>query len=133
MKPVIRMKKVLFLCFLALCIVLSGCSHVTVKQNASASLRFHYGDASVDTQLFEEEAAQLCDIVNGKALYRDNPACGFDESISFQIDGKVFCPARDSCCIVQEHDSGKYMNISQPERDALERIFENHGGFFPCE
>ena len=133
MKPVIRMKKVLFLCFLALCIVLSGCSHVKVKQNASASLRFHYGDASVDTKLSGEEATQLCDIVNGKALHRDDPSCGFDESISFQIDGKTFCPVRDDCCIVQDRDSGKYISISQAERDLLERIFENHGGFFPCE
>lgn len=127
------MKKVLIICLIgALLLGLCACTRVTVPQDAAVTLRFHYMDVSVDVQLPEAEAAQLRDMVAGKALSFDTPSCGFDRDASFAIDGRVFCPACDTCCIIRDCTSGKYLNVSQAERDLLDRIFEAYGGFFPC-
>ena len=127
------MKKVLTLCLIgALLLGLCACASVSVRQDAAVSLRFHYMDVSVDVQLSETEAAQLRGIVDGKALYFDNPSCGFSEDASFAIGGRVFCPACDTCCIIRDCTSGKYLSISQAERDLLDQIFAAYGGFFPC-
>ena len=115
-----------------LLLILCACGHVTVTEGASAQLRFCYLDETIDVRLSKEEAAQLRSIVNGKTLYSDNPSCGFSEDVSFEIDGIVFCPACDTCCIVTESSSGKFFDVSQAERDVIEMIFEAHGGFFPC-
>ena len=116
----------------ALVFSLNACAHVSVDRDGSEYLHYHCGDISVDTVISEEEAAQLLGVIDGKALYSDNPSCGFDESISFQIGGQTFCPACDGCCIVQDCHSGQFFNISESERETIDRIFEAYGGGFPC-
>ena len=127
------MKKILVLCLIgALLLGLCACGRVTVREAAAVSLRFHYMETTVDMELSDPEAAQLRGIVDGKALSFDNPSCGFSEDVSFAIGGRVFCPACDTCCIIKDCASGKYLNISQAERELLDKTFEAYGGFFPC-
>ncbi len=127
------MKKLVILCLIgAFLLGLCACSRVTLREDAPVTLRFHYMDVSADVSLPEAEAAQLRGIVEGKALSFDNPSCGFAEDVSFEINGRVFCPACDTCRIIKDCSSGKYLNISQAERELLDQIFANYGGFFPC-
>ena len=127
------MKKIVILCLIgALLLGLCACVRVSVREDAAVTLHFHCRDVSVDVPLSETEAAQLRDIVDGKALFFDTPSCGFTKDVSFIVNGRTFCPACDKCCYVRDGTSGNYLKLSQAERDLLEQIFEQHGGFFPC-
>lgn len=104
----------------------------SVDKNQSIELVYKYEDSSVDTQLSEQESEQIINIFDGKELYFDNPSCGFDENVSLRVNGKIFCPACDTCCTVKDCSSGQFFTVSQSERDMIEEIFETHGGHFPC-
>lgn len=113
-------------------LTLCSCGKVSVDKNQPVELVYKYAGASVDVQLTEQESEQIISIVVGKELYFDNPSCGFDDNVSLRVNGKIFCPACDTCCTVKDCSSGQFFNISQAERDIIEEIFESHGGHFPC-
>lgn len=110
----------------------TSCGEISVN-HTKATLVFEYADKNIRVELSDEESKQLCDIVNGKKTYSDDMlSCGFSDKIAFIIDGKTFCPACDKCCTIKEWGSGKLFNISKSERNTIEKIFRNHGGYFPC-
>lgn len=113
-------------------LILCSCGKVSVDKNQNVQLVYKYAGTAVDVQLSEQESETIFDIFDGKELFFDNPSCGFDENISLKIDGKMYCPACDKCGTVKDCSSGQYFNISQSERDAIEKIFSTHGGHFPC-
>ena len=121
-----------FLICVCLTFLLCSCERVDINKDMSVSLMFEHGDVCVDTQLSQQEAETVLSIIDKKVLYRDNPSCSFDEKISFRIDGEIYAPACDDCCIVKECNSGKYFNISRGDRDIIEDIFSAYGSYFPC-
>lgn len=109
-----------------------ACGNTSVNQT-KATLVFKYEDKNINTELSDEESEQLFKIVNDKSTFSDDMlSCGFSDKIAFIIDGKTFCPACDECRTIKEWGSGKLFNISKSERNTIEKIFRNHGGYFPC-
>lgn len=120
--------------FLLIAIVLSfmSCGKVPVNQS-KATLVFNYADKRINTELSNEESEQLRNIVKDKSTFSDDMiSCGFSDKTAFIIGGRTFCPACDGCNTIKEWESGKLINISKTDRNTIERIFKNHGGFFPC-
>ena len=74
----------------------------------------------------------VVEILDGKIETPDNPSCGFSEDISITIGGNTFALACDRCGIVKNCTTGKYISISDAERDILEKLFTGRGGKFPC-
>ena len=127
------MKKLIsFILCACMIFLLCSCSKVSMDENAPVYLVYNYDDVSVNTKLTEDQAQQVLSFLDKKMLFSDNPSCGFNEDISFQIDGKIYAPACDNCGIIKDCSSGKYINITQTERDTVEEIFLAYGGHFPC-
>lgn len=116
----------------AIAVMLCACHRVHVNEAETVTLVFCNGETAVETQLSEAESKQISEIFNGKTLYQDHPSCGFDRNVSLRVDGTIFCPALDGCCIVKDESSGMYFKITQAERDLIDSIFFAHGGQFPC-
>ena len=125
-------RMILFVLCFCLSLLLCSCTKVSVKENAPVYLVYNYNDVSVNTQLSEDQAQKILHILDKKRLFSDDPSCGFNEEISFKIEGKTYAPACDDCGLIKECSSGKYMNISKTERDIVEEIFLAYGGHFPC-
>lgn len=95
-------------------------------------LTYSYGDIYIWEELYGKDVADVVEILNGKLEHNDNPACGFDDEISITIGGRTFALACDSCGVVKDCTTGKYIYISDGERDILESLFTSRGGKFPC-
>lgn len=83
-------------------------------------------------RLSDEDAEQICGIFNGKKLYFDNPACGFDEEIlAVRVGGATFLPGMDSCGTVKY--GMMFFQLSNPERFALRSILAKYDiDWFPA-
>lgn len=125
-------KMILSFIILALVFILCSCGFVRIDNDLSVQLVYKYVDTDIEVELTTKEAKEIIKILNNKALVRDNPSCGFDENIAFVINGNAYSPARDDCCIIKDCESGKYISITQEERDYIEKVFSNYGGHFPC-
>ena len=127
------MKRIL-ICVLAafLLLTLCSCGKVSVNTDRTVRLVYKYDSASVDVNLSEQESNMILSIFDGKELYFDNPSCGFDKNVSLRVNGRIFCPACDTCCTVKDCGTGQFFKITQAERDTIERIFVIYGGHFPC-
>ena len=126
--------KRLSLCLISICMafLLCSCNNSSVDRNQSIELVFCYGDSSIKAQLSEQDSYCISKILDGKMLYFDTPSCGFDEDISFRVNGKIYCPACDGDCTVKDCSTGWYFAVSQSERKAIDDIFNKYGGYFPC-
>ena len=98
----------------------------------SAVLTYSYGEIYIWEELYGADVDAVVEILNGKMKHNDNPACGFDEDIAIIIGGHTFALACDSCGVVKDCESGKYIYISDGEREILESLFTSRGGKFPC-
>ena len=107
-----------------------SCAKVSGIPDVNAVLTFKYNDNNITVTLNEEETKTVKDIFSNRRLYKDNPSCGFTEDISVRFGETVFCIACDNCPIVKYQD--RYFSISDAERETINLIFKNHGGFFPC-
>lgn len=97
-----------------------------------AVITYSYGDIYIWEELYGKDVDDVVKILNGKREYNDNPACGFSEDISITIGKYTFALACDSCGVVKDCTTGKYIFISDAERDVLEKLFTSRGGKFPC-
>lgn len=95
-------------------------------------ITYSYGVIYIWEELYGKDVDDVAAILNGKREYRDNPACCFSEDISITIGKYTFALACDSCGVVKDCATGKYIFISDAERDVLENLFTSRGGKFPC-
>ncbi len=94
---------------------------------------FCYDEKNIRERCTEEELSIICDIFNGKSLYKDDLSCGFREEISIKInDEQTFCIACDSCTILYWQEAGKYFRLSEDEMKQIYKFFEQYGAKFPC-
>ena len=99
------------------------------------TLHFHFQGDSIDEVLTPEEAAEIRSIFFGhyrhfQLLSKDS--CGYDEDISIQIGGTYYCPAQDKCTGIWNSTVNMYFDLTEAQRARLEKMFEAHGGHFPC-
>lgn len=97
-----------------------------------AVLTYSYEDIYIWEELYGGDVDAVVEILDGKIETPDNPSCGFSEDISITIGGNTFALACDRCGIVKNCTTGKYISISDAERDILEKLFTGRGGKFPC-
>ena len=97
-----------------------------------AVLTYSYEDIYIWEELYGGDVDAVVKILDGKIETPDNPSCGFSEDISITIGGNTFALACDHCGIVKNCTTGKYISISDAERDILEKLFTGRGGKFPC-
>lgn len=131
------MRKLLCLVLALLCVFsAAGCSKVSVSENASAKVVYDYNGISFSEVLTEQETAAVAQILNGKrtvSYWGSAPSCGFDSDIAIVIGGTRYALACDKCTTLKVCGTlATYIEISQSERDVLEKIFTSRGGKFPC-
>lgn len=117
----------LFLLLLLAILFFSGCK-VSISENAEMMIRgaeFYYEPLS------DEEANTIREIFDEKETFFDNGlSCPFFDEIAIKIGNDVFMPACDKCGIVRINNSYN-IYISDKERNALEKVFNNHSQDFP--
>lgn len=120
--------------FLTVCclMVLAGCRETKISEYETVTL--HFDD--IVQELTAEESAKVIEILNGNT-YKDVftsgvPACGFSKEVSFEINGKFYCIAMDTCSRVRGFGSSRYFSVSEDGIDYIHALFEKYGGYFPC-
>lgn len=94
---------------------------------------FEYEDTKISEMLSAEDLSAIREMFDGKELYKDNPSCGFSETIAVVLDAsQVFCVARDECPVIYYKNEGQYFSLSDQENEQLRNILENYGFRFPC-
>lgn len=129
--------KIVLCVFLAMLLpAITGCSKVTVSENASYKVVYQYDDISFSEELTADEATAVAQILDGKAKMRyllSTPSCGFDKNIAIVVNGTHYALACDKCTTLKVCGSvDTYIELTQAERDILEAIFTARGGKFPC-
>lgn len=121
-----------------LILLVVNCSYVCVGDGAKGTVTYvneHTG-VSFSEPLTDEEMKQVADVLHGKIrksmIFCGMPACGFDDNIAIVIGNTRYLLACDDCGTIVIDGSMDVIDISNDERDVLERIFTSRGGTFPC-
>ena len=126
-------KIILIMLVLVLAVPFCGCGNTHRLENPGyAVITYSYGEIYFREEMYGNDVDAVVSVLSGKREYEDNPACGFSEDISISINGNTYALACDSCGVVKNCTTGKYIFISDSERDVLEELFASRGGKFPC-
>jgi len=123
---------------LVLCIIGGAMSYIYIFSKKTdiisnqAVLVYKYEGKNINTKLTNQESMILKKILNHKRMYSDNPSCGFDKDISIRFDGQIFELACDDDPIIKDEKSGKYLSISDSEREKIDKIISKYGATFPA-
>ena len=112
-----------------------ACSKTSVDSDAQVELCFIYGDQNIRVLLPDTEAQEVIRILDGKSydsIFDGVASCGFDENISFKVDGRTYAIARDTCNTLQDMGNLRYFSVSQADMAYIHTLFEEYGGHFPC-
>ncbi len=120
----------LFLSIVIIFLFTSCSSVVNISDGTTAFLTYIYDNKNINTELTDEESNTIRQMFNGKELYNDSPSCGFSENISIRFGNYTYCIANDRCGVIKV--GFQYFNISDNERDELEKILKSYGADFPC-
>jgi hypothetical protein len=113
---------------------LTGCHRVKITAS-EGSVQFCKGSTQIrNDPLTPEEVASVKEVLHGKREYTAvaAPNCGFSRTISITIGDTTYALATDKCPAVKNMETGKYIDITNAERNILEEIFTSRGGYFPC-
>lgn len=125
-------------CFLLIILLVcasTGCSAVSLDDDAAGVVTYAFKDVRFTEALSAEEISAVIEVLDGKTVESGifgNPSCGFNYDIAIIIGGRRFCLACDKCGTVQDYRTMGYIHISDAEREVLEEIFTSRGGSFPC-
>lgn len=124
---------VIFLITIFLVTVFMVINKVKIKPVTKAQTIYKFGNSNAVELLTDDEISQVSHIFNGKMLYKDNPSCGFTESVSVKLnDSQIFCIACDTCPVIYWKNKDKYFKITKDEKKQLYVILNKHGFVFPC-
>lgn len=125
------MKRLLcFILMVACLLVLSGCRETKIKENAAVTLHF----IDIFQELTAEESAKVIEILDGNPYepLSGIPACGFSKEVSFEIGGRFYAVAMDTCNNMQDLGTLRFFPVTEDEIDYIHALFEKYGGYFPC-
>jgi len=130
-------KKVLILAlgilFVVVCFFIFFINRINMEFAATAETRFVYGGVNEKNQLDAKELEIIKSIFDGKTMTMDSPSCGFTENVSIVFnDSDTFCIACDTCPIVYWIEEGRYIKLTEEEKEQLYSILEKYGFRFPC-
>lgn len=98
-----------------------------------AKVCFIYRDTDTLCRMEDQEVETIKAIFNGKKMYKDNPSCGFSETISIKFNNEhTFCIARDTCPIVYWKEKDRYFKLTEEEKTQLYDLLFQYGFYFPC-
>lgn len=100
----------------------------------NVSIKYDFLQKNIDERLSKSDSEEIKKILNNRSLFSDNPSCGFSKDISFQFnDGDIiYSIARDTCPMFKDEKTGTYFQISEKERDRINKILEKYGVTFPA-
>lgn len=120
---------VLILVMLGVVVTMAGCAPICHSQLVSGRVLYNRQGVSFDEELTVGEVTAVVSVLNGKVTKTVFPmeyACGYDERHAIQIGFTTYYLAQDDCGMVQNGLNGKYFELTNEERDALEAIFGAH-------
>jgi hypothetical protein len=107
---------------------------IEIPESSEVILIYNYIDIKIYENIYDKnEIIELKALLNGNVI-KDNPSCGFSESISITFAGNknlVLCPALDGCNLIRIGTTNKYINISQKNRLKLNEYLKKYGFNFP--
>ena len=122
--------------FLTVCclMVLVGCRETRISEDAAVTLHFCCYENDIVQELTAEESAKVIEILDGNPYepLSGIPACGFSKEVSFEINGRFYAVAMDTCNNMQDLGTLRFFDISEEGIDYIHALFEKYGGFFPC-
>lgn len=126
------MKKisVALLC-IAIIFCFSACK-IFILPNQTAKLNYEYMNIVIHKDLTEQESNTVINIINGSSLYNDMPACGFNDKICIEIEGKKYAIACDNCSIMKDVSTGMYFYPTEENMKIIRNIFISYGAKIPC-
>ncbi|MBQ8909941.1 MAG: hypothetical protein IJY91_02735 [Oscillospiraceae bacterium] len=129
------MKRIIcFLAVLACLMMLCGCGETKIKEDAAVTLHFCCYENDIVQELTAEESAKVIEILNGNTYdpLPGVPACGFSKEVSFEINGRFYAVAMDTCNNMQDLGSLRFFPVTEDGIDYIHALFEKYGGYFPC-
>ena len=126
---------------LSVLLILLACSacasqKVTLSAEATGAVVYRHNGVAFEEALTVEQLEAVIDIVDGKKLPPETvtgvPNCYFTENIAIVLDGRRFLLACDSCAMLKDSQTQRYISLSETECQTLHEIFAVHGGTFPC-
>ena len=115
--------------------IFTACSSETLEADSftSGEATFIYGSNNSISKISKEDLETIKNIIGNKALYSDNPSCGFSTDVSLKFnDEKTFCIAMDGCPTLLYKEENKYLNLNEEEYEELVDILKKYGISFPC-
>lgn len=111
-------------------LALSGCRETKISEDAAVTLHFY----DIVQELTAEESAKVIEILDGNPYepLSGIPACGFSKEVSFEINGRFYAVAMDTCNNMQDLGTLRFFDISEEGIDYIHALFEKYGGYFPC-
>lgn len=115
-----------------ICVIatLCGCTPVWHSEYDSGRIVYNWQGVSFDEELTAGEVAAVVSVLNGKiteSIFTGEYACGFDERQAIRIGATTYYLAQDDCGYIQNGLNGKYISLTNEEREMLEEIFRAHG------
>lgn len=122
--------------FLMICCLMSlaGCRETRISEDATVTLHFCDNDKDIVQELTAEESAKVIEILNGNTYdpLPGVPACGFSKEVSFEINGRFYAVAMDTCNNMQDLGTLRFFPVTEDGIDYIHALFEKYGGYFPC-
>lgn len=125
------MKRLICFFLMISCLMsLAGCRETKISEDATVTLHFN----DIVQELTAEESAKVIEILNGNPYdpLSGVPACGFSKEVSFEIGGRFYAVAMDTCNNMQDLGTLRFFDISEEGIDYIHALFEKYGGYFPC-
>lgn len=99
----------------------------------TAEMIYQYDNTNIENVFSQEELKILCNIFDGKRLYKDALSCGFTENVAIKVnDSQTFCIACDTCPIIYWKEKDRFFYLSEEEKEQLYKLLEEYGFSFPC-
>ena len=125
------MKRLICFFLMISCLMsLAGCRETKISEDATVTLHFN----DIVQELTAEESAKVIEILNGNPYdpLSGVPACGFSKEVSFEIGGRFYAVAMDTCNNMQDLGTLRFFPVTEDEIDYIHALFEKYGGYFPC-
>ncbi|MBQ7415418.1 MAG: hypothetical protein IJW14_00090 [Oscillospiraceae bacterium] len=113
--------------------ILAGCTPVWHSKYDPGRVIYDRQGVSFDEELTAEEVAAVASVLNGKiteSIFSGEYACGYGEQQAIKIGATTYYLAQDDCGCIQNGLNGRYIRLSNAEREILEGIFRAHGAEF---
>ena len=125
------MKRLICFFLMISCLMsLAGCRETKISEDATVTLHFN----DIVQELTAEESAKVIEILNGNPYdpLSGVPACGFSKEVSFDIGGRFYAVAMDTCNNMQDLGTLRFFPVTEDEINYTHALFEKYGGYFPC-